>query len=236
MALSAGSSGCSDKRKNEVVGTMRLEIGQKMYVARGEDADSYVTSLQDITREDLLVGIPYYLNQPLILVNGDTVLVNYVGGDGVYRFSTVCRGRLLQGVVLYLLSRPEKVERIQRRSLVRLPVAMEVRAGEKPKDGKVREYHRRHASDIGAGGMSLILDNPPEMDAEFSLEFSIPVQGRLRRIIADGRVKRVQRLDQDDPVKYAVGVKFQGLSQGEEDAIVAYIFRKMSEERRNIRG
>jgi len=213
---------------------MQLEIGQKMYVARDEDAGSYVTSLQDMTGEYLLVGIPYYLGQPLILMQGDAILVTYVGTDGVYRFSTVCRGRRMDRVPLYILGRPEQVERIQRRRLVRLPVALEVRGGEKPNYGSVQEYSRWYTSDISAGGMSLILENPPAVGTKLVLEFSIPVHGRLRHIFADGQVKRVQRLEGNDgETRFAVGIRFQGLSKADEDAIVAFIFRRMAEERRS---
>jgi c-di-GMP-binding flagellar brake protein YcgR len=211
---------------------MRLEIGQKMYMARDEDADHYVTSLQDATEEYLLVGVPYYLGHPLILMKGDAVLVTCVGEDGVYRFSTVCRGRRLDRVILYVLSRPERVARIQRRRLVRLPVTLEVRGGEKTKHGSVQEYSRWYASDISGGGVSLIFDQPPAVGARLVLEFSLPAQGRPRQIFTEGKVKRVQLLEEEyGPPRFLVGIKFQGLSKADEDAIVAYIFRKMVEER-----
>jgi len=211
---------------------MRLEIGQKMYMARDEDADHYVTSLQDATEEYLLVGVPYYLGHPLILMKGDAVLVTYVGEDGVYRFSTVCRGRHLDRVLLYVLSRPEQVARIQRRRLVRLPVTLEVRGGEKTKHGSVQEYSRWYASDISGGGVSLIFDQPPAVGTSLVLDFSLPVRGRPRQIFTEGKVKRVQLLDEEyGPPRFLVGIKFRGLPKADEDAIVAYIFRKMAEER-----
>ncbi len=212
---------------------MRLEIGQKMYLARDEDADHYVSSLQDMTEEYLLVGIPYYLGQALVLMQGDAVLVTYVGDDGVYRFYTVCRGRRMDRIPLYLLARPEKMERIQRRRLVRLPAALEVCGGEKPNYGSAQEYSRWYTSDISGGGMCLIFDNPPAVGATLVLEFTIPVRGQPRQIVAEGQVTRVEQLEEEDgPNRFLVGVRFLGLSKSDEDAIVAFIFRRMIEERR----
>jgi c-di-GMP-binding flagellar brake protein YcgR len=211
---------------------VQLEIGQKIYVARDEEAETYVTSLQDVTKRHLLVGVPYHRGNPLILAPGDGVLVTYVSSEAAYRFSSICRGRKMDRIPLYLLERPEKVERIQRRRMVRVPVTLEVRGREKLDYSTPVQGERWFTSDLSGGGVCLICGRPLVPGTRLVLEFLIPAPAGPRQIITLGRVNRLEKLEDDDLDRYAVGVEFEGLAKADEDAIVAFLFRKMAEERR----
>ncbi|MBE0467049.1 MAG: flagellar brake domain-containing protein [Candidatus Desulforudis sp.] len=211
---------------------MRLEIGQKLYMNRDEDSETYVTSLQDVSQGQLLVGVPYYRGRPLVLGRGDGVLVTFVSDEGIFRFPSTYLGRRMDQIPLYLLDRPREVERIQRRRMVRLPVTLEVRGAEKPLYGAPEGFEHWFTSDLSGGGACLITDRRLTPGTRLILEFSVSGPGRPRRISTLGRVQRSVRLEDDELNRYAVGVEFQELSKAGEDAIVAFIFRKMVEERR----
>jgi c-di-GMP-binding flagellar brake protein YcgR len=232
---------------------MEFEIGRKLYVAQDKEEASYVTSVQDVSDQHILAGIPYYRSHPMILGVGDGVLVTYVSGEAVYRFSSVCRGRKVDRVPLYLLDRPEteKVERIQRRQMVRVPVVMDVFAAEKTdefdpirdklSDGQhycadagraSAQYHRWFSADLSGGGIRLVCDHPLVPGTWLVLEFTLAGYGSSRKITTLGRAKRLMELEDDDLNRFAVGIEFEGLAKADEDAIVAHLFRKMVEDRR----
>ncbi len=216
------------------LGMMRMEfvIGQKMYVARDEDGETYITSLQDVTDTHLLVGMPLHRGRPMVLAQGDAVLVTYLSDDAAYRFSTVYRGRKTDRIVLYLLDRPQQVTRIQRRRMVRVPVILEVRGGEKPSYGTPERYERWFSSDLSGSGMCLVCERPLVPGTHLLLEFSIPGSKGPREIRTQARVNRLTKLEDDERHRYAAGVEFLELAKADEDAIVAFLFRKMAEERR----
>lgn len=172
----------------------------------------------------------------VILGRGELVEAVYNREDARYEFSTRVLGYDPGPPPLYHLAYPEEYQRIQVRTHVRARAALEFRYALWPAmDWPLRppRPHKRGITvDISGGGAGVILREEVRVGDLLYIELHLPGRRHHLPLCLAARVKRVAPRDIDGLRRYEVGVAFEGLSERQEDQIVAFVFHRLLEERR----
>ncbi|WP_258359706.1 flagellar brake protein [Moorella sulfitireducens] len=191
------------------------------------------TIIQDVGQDGFAVLAP--ASSELVLAPGDAVEVTCNRLDARYEFTTTVRRYLPGDPPLYYLAYPDDYRRLQVRSHVRVRAALEFRYAVCPAtDGPARptRLHKKGVTvDISGGGAQLVLREPVAVGDLIYMEFHLPGRRRLPMRLA-GRVKRAAPREIDGVTRYEAGVAFEGISERQEDEIVAFVFQRLLEEKR----
>ncbi|MDK2894789.1 MAG: hypothetical protein PWQ98_915 [Moorella sp. (in: firmicutes)] len=192
------------------------------------------TIIQDTGEDGFAVLAPG--SDELVLAPGNVVEVACNRQDARYEFTTKVQRYLPGEPPLYYLAYPDDYRRIQARSHVRAKAALEFRYAVWLKDDwpyrPPRPHKRGVTVDISGGGAQLVLRDPVEVGDLLYLELHLPGRRRHMPMRLAGRVKRVAPREIDGVTRYEVGVAFEGISERQEDQIVAFVFQRLLEERR----
>jgi c-di-GMP-binding flagellar brake protein YcgR len=116
-------------------------------------------------------------------------------------------------------------DRVQRRTAVRLPVAIRPRRVARLKDGphgKEGDALRSAIANISATGLQLRSLDPSSMGEAFEASFALP--GEERELNVQVVVRRIRQIQQVPHAVWELGCQFQNLREALEDHIVQYIF------------
>lgn len=212
-----------------------LKVHLKVFIAREGEDDFYVSSVQDIDRNTIFIGMPMSRSLSLVLSRGDNVQVRFTKEDASYFFrSTVTRVRDDE-IPLYGLAWPDKVERKQLRRHVRLSCLLEVEFAEPSPGSKAPVWHRGRAVDISAGGLKLQTDRVYDTGTLLMLRFALPLRQQTLEIETQARVVRRETEDLPPGTKKPIrryGLEFLDLPVRRQDEIMSFVFWKMAESRR----
>lgn len=206
-----------------------LYINLKIDVARAGEYDYYQSVVQDVDEDSFYISVPYLRRVPLRLMRGERVVVRFAGENESYMFETRVIGLYRDKITLYRLAAPAALERVQRRSYVRLPVAMEVSIAEMPERGYSPRYKKATALDISAGGMRIAVKTPYREGTIFFVRFVLPIKDGQSEMILKARAIRCITVRNEDEVIYHLGLEFIDISQRQRDMIVGFIFDRMTE-------
>lgn len=206
---------------------LELSINQKLFISR-DGGDWYVTSVQQLDKNEFSVAMPYHMSQPLILQRGDKVTVKFAGENAAYQFKTQVTGRSRDQVPLYVLALPEQCNRIQQRNFVRLPLLIPVKYAVVPEKDKEPQFQEGIIIDLSGGGMKLALKDPYRPGVILILDFQLKIREEIVNFRLKGQIKRleVKELENKRRVFHA-GIEFLNISRRDQDKIVAYIFARM---------
>lgn len=190
------------------------------------------TIIQDTREDGFAVLAP--AGEELVLLPGEEILMVCNRQDARYEFKSTVQRFTPADPPLYYLAYPAEYRRIQARSHVRAKAALEVRYAPWPAEDwphrPPRPCSRGVTVDISGGGAQLVLREPMVPGDLLYLEICLPGSRRNPMHLA-GRVKRVVPREIDGERRYEVGVAFEALSERQEDEIVAFVFRRLLEER-----
>ncbi|MGO0121714.1 flagellar brake protein [Desulfothermobacter acidiphilus] len=209
-----------------------LTVSQRVQVARAGEEDYYVSTVEDITDEAIFIALPYRQRSPLMLEVGDRVKVLFPGESECFWFSSTVRARLEEGkVILYALTLPTTVKRVQRRRDVRLYETMPVefapyREGEEP------AWQPTLALDLSAGGVRIASPRAYEPGSTLWVRFRLPLRNEELEIATPARVARCEPVVLEGKRLYHLGLEFLQLSRSQKDKIFSYVFWRMMEKRR----
>ena len=203
-----------------------LKIGQRMEFFVDNDEERYTSRIEDLTADRIVAALPVSKKGvPVIPRKGSKIYALAVGDQCRYRFFATYLGaaRLDERIPVWMLTRPETVERHQNREFVRVRVDLRVRARIVAEDGTIGAPIETRTLDLSGNGVAVVMDHPVKVDSKLALEiFDIPNVGLLEIM---GRVARCQRvmLDEEHAV-YHVGVILEHLPRRTSNAIVRYLF------------
>jgi c-di-GMP-binding flagellar brake protein YcgR len=206
-----------------------LELNQSVRVlpedSRQEDWSS--STIQDIDDRAFYIAVPVRRTVPLMLREGDSVHFQIPGATGMVLFTTKVTGWRRDVIPLIGLALPTQVERIERRSFVRLPVQLEASLAEIPKEGKEVAWVRGQMLDISGGGVRMAIRRNLSKGARVMVTFALPLGSYSETIVSDGEVMRIQEKGPSGIVQ--VGVQFVNLATKYQDSIIRFIFEKLKE-------
>lgn len=216
--------------KKERKNILRLNLPVK--VAKSSDNTYFASIIQDIREEYFAIMLPYHEGRPLILISGDEVLIRFVQEKESYLFVTTVLSRQKESnLFLYLLKLPEKIEQVQNRLYVRLPVIMKVWRADLPAGKQDPAFLKTKTLDLSAGGMKIVFDRFYQKEDLVLLKFSLPSPAKNDSInlIEFNTRARVVRCETVISNKlYHAGIEFLDLKENQRDKIFNFIFREMS--------
>jgi c-di-GMP-binding flagellar brake protein YcgR len=212
-----------------------IPIGQKVmvYVQEGNFQGTYSSFIYDIDDAyNIHISIPTNENGLKAVVReGDKVEVSFVDRRGFRVGFTSKIKEVLNngGQVIYKLSRPESLARVELRENFRVPVLIET-SFYVFKKGKI-EKAKGTILDISAGGVKLSTDIDLEIRDRLFLEFDL---GSTRLDEIEAEVIR-KAITGEEGVKH-YGLHFTDLSKEQEDLIIKFCLSKQLEIARKMRG
>jgi c-di-GMP-binding flagellar brake protein YcgR len=210
-------------------GTKFLELNQSVRILQ-KDSDQgewSVSTIQDIDAKAFYIAVPVRRTVPLKLREGDNLNIQIPGQTGIVLFTTKVVGLRRDAIPLIALALPDKVERIERRSFVRLPLLLESSLAEVLEDGKEPVWTRGQMLDISGGGLRIAVRRNLKKGARVMVSFSLPIGSGKEAIIAEGEIMRILEATQSGNTQ--VGVEFINLPTKHQDCIIRFIFEKLKE-------
>jgi c-di-GMP-binding flagellar brake protein YcgR len=163
----------------------------------------------------------------LKLREGDKVQVQSPGATGMVIFSTRVVGWRRDAIPLIALALPKQVERIERRSFVRLSITVEASIAEILEKEKEPVWIRGQMLDISGGGIRIAVRKNFKKGSRVKVMFALPVGAVRENIIASGEVMRVHETNQSGLLQ--IGVQFLDLPSKHQDSVIRFIFEKLKE-------
>jgi|OM-RGC.v1.013487680 c-di-GMP-binding flagellar brake protein YcgR len=218
------------------LGESILKINTRIEIAKVGSLEYYTSSIQDIKDDVLYIGMPTLCSDPLVLTPGQKVTVRFPGISERYQFSSTFLSFVKDPIVLYRLTMPNEIKRIQQRNYFRVDTLLEVFVSEIPEIGEEENYIKANALDISGGGMKLLIKLLPDqtyhVGKELLVKFNITANNdELVEIKTRVRIVREDQLaTQTRPGQRlgCYGVSFVGLSEKFREKIISFIFRIMA--------
>ncbi len=211
---------------------LNLEVGQTIWMAPvGRASGQYASRIEDLRSEGIVVGAPMEGGVPLPFPVGTRVEVEFTREDALYRFTTTVADRRWGPVPMLTLAWPATFQRVQRRELFRLPIALKVKL--KAKDsGQTLEGL---TVDLSGRGMGLVSDTRLPAGAEVELSFDLLPGYRIELRGYVLKVAERLRPGGNKPL-YHYGIQFVGITPDIEQTLVEFIFEIQRERRRKQTG
>jgi len=192
-------------------------ISVELVVQDGEYKGRYRTKIEEVGTRILSVGVPLCEGQFIPLREGTILDVIFNDEYSAYTFSSYIIRRLALPIPTFIIEFPNKINKVQRRQYVRVPIVNPVVYSVVTKDGISKEK-KGFTADLSGGGMLLrTFENlPPETMIMINTligENNIDIQGITIRSIKE-----------DNSNYYDVSVMFIGISERIRDKIISYVF------------
>ncbi|MGL4847489.1 MAG: flagellar brake protein [Clostridium sp.] len=186
-----------------------------------EEDKKYQCRVLDIDEETISIDIPVCGHEYLFLNKGDKFEVSYlVENECYYTGECTIIKRYRSNMYLYLLTRPRKIKKIQRRSFVRAKTLDTIHY-RKEVDPSWREGVML---DLSGGGMRACLKD----EFECGENVKIKIREEYEEIIVEGTVVRSEETEN------IYGVQFNEIDERKRDKLVKKVFTIMIRERKRI--
>lgn len=216
--------------------TELLVVNRRVELLRPNDSTIYSTLIQKVGEDYFAIGLPMVGDTEVPLHQGERVEIRITTDRGRFFFHTEVLSRDWDRVPLYRLAWPKEIKRQQLREFVRWRVALEVKY--EPitvadlKTVHLRQPRRRAVSlDLSGGGLQMLVKEPLPVDSLLLLQLELPGRRGQETITAVGKVRRLSVHEGEGPMRYAVGVSFEHISERDRDIVIGFIFQRMVAER-----
>ena len=202
-----------------------LKIGQRVEFYLEDDDIRYTSRIEDITSDRLVVAMPVdEKRRPIIPAQGEQLYGLAVGEKCRYRFFSVFKGKKRDPIPVWLITKPEVVERHQNRSFVRAAVRLPIQVRIIDTEGRESDLMKLHTTDVSGGGLSFAVPRHVKINSRASIVFTnFPNIGMLSLM---ARVVRCQPLEPSDR-GWQIGAHFLELNRGTMNKIVHFVFSEL---------
>ena len=199
-----------------------LKIGQRVEFYLEDDDIRYTSRIEDITSDRLVVAMPVdEKRRPIIPAAGEQLYGLAVGEKCRYRFFSVFKGKARDPIPVWMITKPEVVERHQNRSFVRAAVRLPIQVRIIDTDGRESDLMKLYTTDVSGGGVSFIVPRHVRINSRASIVFTnFPNIGTLSVM---ARVVRSLPLEPSDR-GWQLGAHFLELDRGTMNKIVHLVF------------
>ncbi len=206
-----------------------LRINQKIQAAKIHDDLWFNSIILDTGAQTISIAIPFNKKRPLVLHRNEIVRIRFTAKNASYMFSTKVTGIVLDKINLYQLAYPKKIARIQQRKHVRFQViSMDV---EYAHQEDINNYVKGTVIDVSGGGMKMaVRKNIPKHERLF-LKLVLHLQNRTELIQVKAIVVRSEKAEPDREI-YHLGLRYEDITNKQQDLIVRYVFERMAQQRR----
>lgn len=205
----------------------KLQLNQKVSIQKTDSADnqfysSYITAMEEDT---ISLATPMY--------RGGLVLFNKEEQIRVYAWPLVFITRVLERHFLphpiLIVERPRVFIKDQKRSFVRLEISLPIVIRELtggPLSRPIGTEIKTHTVDISGGGALVVYPRELPLGTWLELEIYLP-----EKISCRAQVRRLEHIN-EAARKVRVAVEFAEIAPAEQDKIIAFIFQRHRELRR----
>ncbi len=189
----------------------------------GPDNIEYLPSrVEGKTDKFFYLAVPIRKGELVPFRIGSKLRVAFSTKDNTYAFNSVVTNRHREPIPVLIVTKPEELIKIQRRSYFRLPVNLEVIFNILP---DMMEY-KGMTLDISGGGILLLTKT--DLRAGQKLNLSINLPGR-NAIHCEAKVVRILQKARTASEDNKVAINFSEINEAKRDKIFAYIFEKQRE-------
>lgn len=202
-----------------------LKIGQRVEFYLEDDDIRYTSRIEDITSDRLIVAMPVdEKRRPIIPAAGEQLYGLAVGEKCRYRFFSVFKGKARDPIPVWMITKPEIVERHQNRNFVRAAVRLPIQVRIIDTEGRQSDLMKLHTTDVSGGGVSFAVPRYVKVNSRASLVFTnFPNIGTLSVM---ARIVRCEPLEPSDR-GWQLGAHFLELDRGTMNKIVHFVFREL---------
>lgn len=203
-----------EKLKLEINGNIVIEYEDK----------KYKSTIQDIRDREFLINIPVLDGEYLTLNAGSKFTADYYAeGGNYYEFDSTVISRVVEkNLPMYIVYKPEKAHKIQRRNFVR--VSLTEYAIYKKTENEECEWHQGVLLDLSGGGLKIKVKEEIKMNEQIIVnlycdEETYAVKGKT------------VRCDVTEDREYICGIEFCELDERKRDKIIEKVFTVMRKQR-----
>ncbi|NLI92208.1 MAG: pilus assembly protein PilZ [Peptococcaceae bacterium] len=200
-------------------------VSVELVVHDGEYKGRYRTRIEEVGKRILSIGVPVAEGQFIPLREGTTLEVIFSDEISAYSFSSSIIKRIALPIPTFIIEFPNKIQKIQRRRFVRVPLIRSLKYRVIDKDG-ISDEKNGFMIDLSGGGL---LFNANENLPSKTIILMKTLIGTVDMEIP-GLVIRSQKEDGKDLFK--VSVQFHEISEKTRDKIIQYVFEVQREMRK----
>lgn len=203
----------------------QLKIGDKLSIERYKkdtnlnEKNILNAQLIDLREKKIYISTPIYKGKRYFLSEGQNISIFFYRDAGVYQFYAKVIKQANIDITTFIARPISSLQRIQRRSYYRLPIVIEVVIEKKQNDKLVKL--QCVTKDLSGGGIKAICNDELKEGENIKINFYLH---KNNKITVDSRIVRVIKDVVTD--HYELGIKFNKISQTNEDKIFAFIFEK----------
>jgi len=216
-----------------------LELNTKIIldVKSGDHRGLFDSRIEDIENNVIHVSMPSKQGNTVILREGNRIDVSFLSELGRYSFSSIVVSRIQGHIPMLKIKKPDILIKKELREFfrveTRLPVNIfyelpvpEPEEGEEPAKPE-RIQLQGTVSDVSGGGLRIVTDKKFDRGSVLMIQF---LEGVENIGIINCEVVRCIEANE----KFQLGVKFNGLTGGERDKIIKYVFQRQLELRKML--
>ena len=228
-----------------------LEVNRPVQVVFKKNKKKFIykSSVADYEAGHILITPLTRGSRPAVLRNGEKIHVIYFAYDAMYEFRTTVTGhRKDNNVMLTVLEKPRRCDRVQRREFFRYPLSLKARFKRvevtdmdgmrtfKPTGSFIECYF----DDISGGGVSFHTSEELVDDSYvlfcFTLVGEKGKKDEYKEIIKIIRTKKINPLERRGDFEYTYGASFVTLKDEKQIGIIQYIMWRQITERKAARS
>lgn len=189
----------------------------EIIVREGEYQGRYRTKIEEVGIRILSIGVPVSRGQFIPLREGTRLEVFFTQDATAYTFSSVIIKRIALPIPTFIIEYPVKIDRIQRRQYVRIPIVMPFKFQIVEPEGLGQEK-RGYTIDMSGGGvMFKYKERIPEKTL---LIIYLKIEDEDMELPATV----VRYTKETERNHYKICVEFKDISERTRDKIIRYLF------------
>lgn len=192
----------------------KLSVNKKVII--NKDDSSYLSLIQDINDDYLLIDVPYAKGEYLhSFKEGDAIEIDYYNDNSYFRFKVKVIARQKEnGIPVYKVTVPEEIKKVERRDFVRIDILENVFYNKNDK------WNKAVLLDLSGGGMRIRIKEDIEVGDKIQVNLFIDEE----KIQVNGVIVRVI---QNEDKENICGLEFIDIDERKRDKIIEKIFLEM---------
>lgn len=200
-------------------------LSVELVVLDGEYQGRYRTRIEEVGKRILSIGVPVSEGQFIPLREGTRLELIFADEVSAYSFTTSIIKRIALPIPTFIIEYPNKINKIQRRKFVRVPIIRPLKYRILDKDG-VSDPKNGYMIDLSGGG--LLFNAQENLPSKTIVLMQTTIGSEDLEI--PGLIIRSTR--EDDKDMYRVSVQFHQISEKTRDKIIRYVFDLQREMRK----
>jgi c-di-GMP-binding flagellar brake protein YcgR len=205
-----------------------LELEIDLPDDEGTHPEVFSSRVEDVKPGVIHVAAPYKNGYLLPVHSGDTIQIRIFHEGSLYKSSCHVRGHHAKPVAVLVISRPERLYKVQMRQWVRIALSVPVRYR---MDGYPVDFYQSTTVDLSGGGFCLLTRHPIDVNTVLDIEMELPQQAIKLKAL----VKRCTEVTEATVKRYKIGIQYQKIAERDREKIIEYIFIKQREQIRKGR-